>query len=296
MFFVNYFLKYNFSVYSSQTITIKKTFFNRKKKAITYNADIWMRAEKFFPIVGEAHMKGNNVKLNVKGDMFLSSNLWGEYQKRYTGIHEFNSMGGVKPLTGVNLDEREWCTLVTNFSAIKDYLSGKKVDLSKTSMLADEVETVKMFIAEWVLNGEVMDEVQKPKECYTKDAAMFDAHQRKPQPGNHFDEKAGQPEVRIRCICQQPPEDTELMYLVLLEIMEKKILDEAKVNCEACQVKSDSQFDHCQTGNCLDETTDHLSLYCANARKKVQVNELMIVFDNVRVEMGVETCFFEAAG
>ena len=88
-------------------ITIKKTFFNRKRKAITYNADIWLSAEKFFPLVTQAHLKGTNVELNVKGEMVLSSNLWGEYQKRYTGIHEFNAIGGVKPLTGVNLDEHE---------------------------------------------------------------------------------------------------------------------------------------------------------------------------------------------
>ena len=185
--------------YSSQTITMKKTFFNRKRKDITYNADIWLSAEKFFPLVTQAHLKGMNVKLIVKGQMLLSSKLWGEYQKRYTGNHEFNAMCGVKPLTGVNLDEREWCTLMNNFTAMKDCLSGKNVDLSKASMLGDEVETVKVYIAEWVLNGEVKDEVQTPKECYTKEATMFDAHQKKPQPGNDFDEKAGEPEVRICC-------------------------------------------------------------------------------------------------
>ena len=223
--------------------------------------------------------------------MFLSSNLWGEYQKRYTGIHEFNAIGGVKPLTGVNLDECEWCTLMKNFTAVKDCLSGKNVDLSKASMLGDEVETVKVYIAEWVLNGEVMDEVQTPKECYTKEATMFDGHQRKPQPGDDFDEKAGEPEFRIRCKHEPPPEDTQLMYFVLIEIMDKKILEEAKANCEACQVNSDSQFDHCRTGNCLDETTDHTTLYCAQARSKVQVNELMNVFDNVLTEMGVKPIF-----
>ena len=139
-----------------------------------------------------------------------------------------------------------------NFTAVKDCLSGKNVNLSKTSMLGDKVETVKVYIAEWVMNGEVMDKVQTPKECYTKEAAMFDAHQRKPQPDDDFDEKAGEPEVRIRCKREPLPEDTQLMYFVLIEIMDKKILEEAKANCKACQVNLDSQFDHCCTGNCLD--------------------------------------------
>ena len=156
-----------FYIYSTQTITIKKSFFNRKRKSITYNADIWLEAEKFFPLVNEANMTGADVKYQVQGDMHLSSNIWGEYQKRYTGIHAFTPSGRIAPLTGVNLDEREWCMLVDNFPAIKDCLKGKKVDLSKTVMANQEVETVKVYIAEWMLNGDVMEEGPIPKECYT---------------------------------------------------------------------------------------------------------------------------------
>ena len=149
-------------------------------------------------MVNEANLKGMDLKQGIIGDMCLSSNLWGEYQKRYTGIHAFNPMGRIKPLTGVNLDEREWCSLVQNFSVIKDCLNGKNVDLSKTTSMAVEVETVKTFIAEWVLNGDVLEDAVPPKECYNRQDAVLDAHKRKPQPGNQFDEKAGKPEIRIR--------------------------------------------------------------------------------------------------
>ena len=81
------------------------------------------------------------------------------------------------------------------------------------------------------------------------------------------------------------------MYLVLLEIIEKKILDESKIHCEACQVNSDSQFDHAQSGNCLDETTDFVTIYCADARSNVQVNEIMVVFDKVCKELGLKPIF-----
>ena len=263
--FINFVFKNSFLILSNKTITIKKTFFNQKRKVITYNADIWIRAEKYFPMVNEANLKGMDLKQGIIGDMCLSSNLWGEYQKRYTGIHAFNPMGRIKPLTSVNLDECEWCSLVQNFSVIKDCLNGKKVDLSKTTLMAVEVETVKTFIAEWVLNGDVLEDAVPPKECYNRQDAVLDAHKRKPQPGNQFNEKVGKPEIRIRVKCHQPPEDTDLMYLVLLEIVEKKILDEAKANCEACRIISDSQFDHCESGNCLDEETDHVALYTAEA-------------------------------
>ena len=242
-------------------------------------------------MVNDANLKGVDMRQSIVGDMCLSSNIWGEYQKRYTGIHAFNPMGSIKPLTGVNLDEREWCSLVQNFSSIKDCLNGKKINLSLNTLMAPEVETVKVFVAEWVLNGDVMEDVTPPKECHSKEAAMFDAHQRKPQPGNDFDEKAGKPEIRIRVTRQQPPEDTDLMYLILLEIMEKKILDEAKTHCEACRINSDSQFDHCESGNCLDEDTDHVSLYAATAKSKVQAYDLMIVFDKVREDLGLKPIF-----
>ena len=58
--------------------------------------------------------------------MFLVSDTRGEYKKRYTGIHGFNVMGGVKPLSGVNLDDDEWNMLTFNFVCIKDALNGKK--------------------------------------------------------------------------------------------------------------------------------------------------------------------------
>ena len=89
----------------------------------------------------------------------------------------------------------------------------------------------------------------------------------------------------------QPPKDTDLMYLVLLEIIEKKILDEAKANCEACRINSDSQFDHCESRNCLDEETDHVALYTAEAKNKVQVLDMMIVFDKVHEDLGLKPIF-----
>ena len=35
-------------------------------------------------------------------------------------------MGGVKPLSGVNLDDDEWNMLTFNFVCVKDALNGKK--------------------------------------------------------------------------------------------------------------------------------------------------------------------------
>ena len=97
-------------------------------KTITYNAETWLKAEKYISTIQHSKLNGSSVKFHVGGEMFLVSNTWGEY-KRYTGIHGFNMMGEVKPLSGVNLDDDEWNMLTFNFVCIKDALNGKKDEL-----------------------------------------------------------------------------------------------------------------------------------------------------------------------
>ena len=77
------------------------------------------------------------------------------------------------------------------------------------------------------------------------------------------------PEIRVDCELRHLPEDTHLMNLVLIESMDRMINFECKANCEACQVNSDSQFDHCRSGNCLDEDIDHTELYAEPARNRI---------------------------
>ena len=84
------------------------------------------------------------------------------------------------------------------------------------------------------------------------------------------------------------PEDTDLMNLVLVESFNKSIVAESKAHCEACRVNLDSQFDHFKSGNCLDDTYDHLDYHCEPAKKRIKVNHLMSVFDWVCSEIGVK--------
>ena len=96
-------------------------------------------------------------------------------------------MGGVKPLTGVNLDDKEWCMLTANFEAIKDFLCGNKNALQNVFILHKECE--------------------------------------------------GGPEMKITYELRVPPENTELMNLVLVESMDKNIQAESKANCETCEFR-----------------------------------------------------------
>ena len=100
---------------------------------------------------------------------------------------------------------------------------------------------------------------------HSRQEAENDALCHKPDPGVDYDVKDGEPEMKITYELRVPPEDTELMTLVLVESMDKNILAESKANCEACQVNSDSQFTHCRIGNCLNDTYDHLDFNCEPA-------------------------------
>ena len=59
---------------------IEKQFFN-KTKTITYNADIWLKAAKYFSMIQHSKVNGSSVKYHVCGEMFLVSDTWGEYKK-----------------------------------------------------------------------------------------------------------------------------------------------------------------------------------------------------------------------
>ena len=78
------------------------------------------------------------------------------------------------------------------------------------------------------------------------------------------------------------------MNFVLVETMNKMIEAETRANCEACRMNSDLQFDHCRSGNCLDEDTNQFDLYFELAHEKIKINILMNVFDQVRINIGLK--------
>ena len=232
---------------------------------------------------------GTDVKVPVTSEMFILSTIWGEYKKRYTGIHGFDIMDKVKPHTGVNLDEAEWSMLTYNFMCIKAALAGKKDALRNVfTPPSDDPNTVKLYRAEWFVNGKQITNSESGQLFFTRENAENDALCRKPEQGVDYPQSDVDPEIRVNCEFRPAPEDTHLMNLVLVDNMDKMIDDECKANCEACQVNSDSQFDHCKSGNCLDEELDHAELYAEPARKKIKVHHLMNVFDQVRSEIGVK--------
>ena len=249
-----------------------------------------MRAEQYFKTVQQARQSGTNVKLHIFGEMYICSDQWGEYLKRYTIIHAFNIMGGVKPLTGVNLDDDEWAMLTSNFESIKDFLGGNRNALHNVFIPSKEIdECIKVYKADWYLKGKLVNEKKASKqEFYTCEEAEADAMCHKPVRGVDYDGKDGEPEIKIDFDLRMPPEDTDLMNLVHVESLNKCIEVESKAHCEACKVNSDSQFDHFKSGNCLDDTYDHLDYHCEPAKKRIKVNHLMSVFDGVHTEIGVK--------
>ena len=112
-------------------------------------------------------MKGSNVKIALGSDMYLVSHIWGEYQRRYTGIHGFDLMGNVKTNTGVNLDDDEWSMLTHNFVSIKEALNGKKDALKNIfTRPKEDLNIVRVYKAEWYLNGKMITNSESGREFF----------------------------------------------------------------------------------------------------------------------------------
>ena len=251
--------------------------------------DVWYKAEEYFNTINEAKVKGSDVKIHLGGEMFLMSSIWGEYQRRYTGIHGFDHAGNVKTKSGVNLDDDEWSMLSCNFDKIKDAFDGKKDALKDIfTRPKEDPNIVKVYKAEWYLNGKMITNSDSGREFFSRAKAEHYAMCRKPVAGVDFPQKDGHAEMRVECEVRPAPEDTLLMNFVLVEVMKKMIEAETKANCEACQVDSDSQFDHCRKGNCLDEDMDQYELYLIPAYQKIKVSTLISVFNQLRKDIGLK--------
>ena len=188
--------------------------------------------------------------------------------------------------TGVNLDDDEWGMLTFNFENIKEAFTGRKDALKDIfTRPKQDPNIVKVYKAEWYLNGKMIVTPECGHEFFSRGKAEQDAYCRKPVPGVDYPQKDAYAELHVDCEVRPPPEDTLLMNLVLVETMNKMIEAETKANCEACRVNSDSQFDHCRNGNCLDEDLNQFDLFFKPAHNKIKVNILMNVFDQVCKEM-----------
>ena len=77
-------------------------------------------------------------------------------------------MGGVKPLSGINLDEDEWAMLTFNFTSVKEALAGKKDALKNVFTPPKDVsDMIKVYKAEWYLNGKLITNSESGREFYS---------------------------------------------------------------------------------------------------------------------------------
>ena len=178
-------------------MTLSKQFFN-KQKEVPYTFNVWRKAEEYFNTVEQAKMQGTSVKIHLGGELCLVSNIWGEYQRRYTGIHAFDLAGNVKVKSGVNLDDDEWSMLTSNFGSIKEAFAGKK-DAFKNIFTRpkEDMNIVKVYKAEWYLNDKMITNSESGHEFFSRQKAEENALCRKPVPGEDYSPKT----CRSRITC-----------------------------------------------------------------------------------------------
>lgn len=251
---------------------------------------MWLKAEKFFNKISEARKEAEDVKIHLVDDVFLVSNIWKEDKNRYTGIHALNPLGSFRKHTGVNLTEQEWNTIVENFHHVKDCLDGKVVNLQECQQPEHVQDGVKMFQATWYVESKPYSSEQLPYYFFAEDSAKAAMHV-KPEQGVDYESDKGEPELKVQCHVKSAPDGTVIMHLCLLQLLQINIDAEVKKMCDACQIDSESQKDHFQSGNCLDEGMDFTSLHFASAKSKITVFELMQLFDEVRRIIGANPVF-----
>ena len=256
-------------------------------KKVKYEANTWLAAEKFFKTVANAQAKGTNVKLNVAGNMFLISNVWAYNQQRYTGIHEVNNLNYVISNSGVNLDDDEWSVLMDNFQGIKDILNGKKAHLRGIKRKCDINDEVTVYTPKWFLgmkpmnNGPLVD-------YYSEEDAHNAGMAMEPQLGRDYPKGSGVPMLEIVEHQREPMDEVDMMYLIFLYTIDRKIQQKVKDQCEACQVHSDSQADHCKSSNCLDEEFNYIEMFYKIVKAELNTCDLVNIFDVTRMQMNVK--------
>ena len=251
------------------------------QKKVRYPAKTWFAAEKFFKVIRGAQEKGSNIKLNVDGDMFLISNVWAYNKQRYTGIHQVNGLNYVISNSGVNLDDGEWDVLIDNFQAIKDICDGKKAQLRGVKRKYEMSDLITVYTPKWFIG---MKEVNlgPSVDYFTDEDAHIAGMAMEPQEGRDYAKGDGIPMLQIMVDECEPISSVDMMYLIYLYAIDAKIKWLIKDRCEACQVKSDSQSDHCESGNCLDEAFDFVDFFLKEVKSELSSYELMNIFDAAR--------------
>ena len=225
--------------------------------------------------------------------MFLISNVWAFNQQRYTGIHQLKADGMVIKNSGVNLDSEEWFVLMENFEAIRELLDGKHGELRGVKRKFDEENEnslITVYTPKWYLNGQPLSKGVSV-EYFTYEDARQNGVKSKPEEGIDFGFGAGEPVMQIQTSQRPPMDEPSLMYLVYLYILDKKIKKIITENCEACQVGSDSQLAHAESGNCMDEELDFVKMYFFQGKKGIPTYDLVNVFDSVRYKLGLKRVY-----
>ena len=256
--------------------------FSKNHKNVTYNFDVWAKAEQHFSAVARVFGDGMSVNIKICGDYYLMSSVWQKNAVRYTGIHAKTPVGEVDRFSGVNLTDDEWGMLVNNFKYVKDMMNGHDVDLSvcKAPILPDD--PIRMYSGRWYVENQVVDYDEDVLLYFSEEEASTMALRRKPFPGKDYPSTGPEPELRVEELIREAPDAICIMNLVLVHLLERKISQESKEHCEGCQTHSDSGFEHELIGSCGDPDTDHIGLYYEKAKSDVETYDMIRLFEETR--------------
>ena len=257
---------------------------NPRGKKISISATIWKEMLKHLDKVEQAKTDGKSLRLELNGSKHLTLEKFSGNGIWYTGVHDLTPSGTIIPLSGLNFDEAEWQKLMELKGEISEALEVQSNQATKRDHSGNQVgRDVLMYRWKWVVSKKkaVVGEL-----CFfSEEDCKVDASFNQP-PG----EKNS---LLIEKVWGPPPAKCKHMQQVFLHLFCQRVEEVVKQKCEGCQVNSDSQKDHMGVSGCLDEDSDHASLFCSEALEKITKHDLISLFEKSRRNIGANSTYSE---
>lgn len=286
--------KYNFLIFRCVVI-VEKEFYTREgvsySRCIEYPPEVFLKSEMYFGELEALLKSEDQEKQFVLQDKFmlLVSLFRGNI---YVGIKEVDEDGEILQKSGVNFDDVEWNVIMSHWEDLKALI--KRKSPLKRKINGKNKSGVYMYNWKWMCGDNIVKEGVKP--VYFENEAMNEGMQKEGEVKalQNFKELSGELKLITEMILVEAPESTMHMKLLYFYMIEQKILELTKEDCDACKSDSGSQVAHYSLGNCLqdDESVSiRIEKYFKKARELINSGDMCEVFYTGRNMIGAKPIF-----
>ena len=245
-------------------MTFIKTFYNtpRKMKITEY---LWKEMQKQFDDVDDADKNNIDYVKPLDGNWYLKSNVWANNGRRYTGVHQLDASMKIISRAGMNFDDFEWLSIVSQTREINNILYGQ-VKAREVERLTSKNEIL-MYRFRYVLNGKNVLDIPDSRKYFSQSECVEAGKANPPILKNKL-KKLDKLELLTDQEYCSPPDPFWHLKISVLQCLQGAILRISMEKCATCQATGlnlSEPSDHTLPGGCLDVNTNHVSLYIDDA-------------------------------